>query len=167
MIYYDIIMSQCYLYKFILFSQHTSMHKCTQNILTTSIYFLFGRHGGRKLMTLCLAVGGVFTVMLPVAARTSPALIIVFRIITGIALVSTFLLWSAAVRLSAVSCNANRGIMIWWWLCWQWWGFTDWSSWLYLPCRCHIPVHHVVKMSLRYNVLKKVASQHEDYHPAL
>ncbi|GFO04966.1 vesicular glutamate transporter 1 [Plakobranchus ocellatus] len=47
------------------------------------------RYGGRKLMTVCLLAGGMSTVLLPKAATAHPALIIVFRVITGVSLSGT------------------------------------------------------------------------------
>ncbi|CAG5135496.1 unnamed protein product [Candidula unifasciata] len=74
------------------------------------------RHGGRKLMSACLLFGGTFTVLLPVAAKADPAFIIVFRILTGMALSGTDSLiqgmwsqWAPVYEKASLSACAYSG----------------------------------------------------------
>ncbi|BFZ01451.1 hypothetical protein BsWGS_04490 [Bradybaena similaris] len=83
------------------------------------IGYVTSRHGGRKLMSACLLVGGTFTVLLPVAANANPAFIIFFRIITGMALSGTDSLiqgmwsrWAPLYEKASLSSCAYSGLSV-------------------------------------------------------
>ncbi|CAL1536060.1 unnamed protein product, partial [Lymnaea stagnalis] len=81
--------------------------------------YLTTRHGGRSLMTSSLVCAGVFTGLLPLVAQLHPSLIIVSRIITGIALSGTDSLvqamwakWAPRYEMASLASCSYTGLSV-------------------------------------------------------